>query len=227
MGVHMPPSPMPYQASRRGGRSRPRPQVPDRHRRSGGRGATARQPTTCGSARVLIGMAMPCPSTPDVGWAPADQHRTSPIPVQDPPSGNRLKGGSAGWGLETEDRVVCGEYLALLDYKLDRREELERKVEALIVEPAYREAVGCLCGLKVIPRIVPARSISFRVTDDRRRSRRIGPVSGASVQADGRGARRCTSGARFEVSWPGSASELEHEARVVRHRAPLGSLTGK
>ncbi len=82
--------------------------------------------------------------------ARAARHRRPPIGGQDPPSGNRLKGGSAGWGLETEDRVVCGEYLALLDYKLDRREELERKVEALIVEPAYREAVGCLCGLKVI-----------------------------------------------------------------------------
>ena len=34
MGVHMP-----IQASRRWGRSRPRPQVPDRRRRSGGRGA--------------------------------------------------------------------------------------------------------------------------------------------------------------------------------------------
>ena len=64
MGVHMPPSPMPYQASRRGGRSRPRPQAPDRHRRSCGRGATATPPATCGIGGAHIGMAMPCTSTP-------------------------------------------------------------------------------------------------------------------------------------------------------------------
>ena len=54
-----------------------------------------------------------------------------------------------GWRRKTGSSAAS-EHLALLDYKLDRREELERKVEALIVEPAYREAVGCLCGLKVI-----------------------------------------------------------------------------
>ena len=149
MGVHMPPSPMPYQASRGGGRSRHgrtlwngiaapaavvQPQRRQRHAESAARTSEWRcraQAPRCRCAR-------------------AARHRPPPIGGQDPPSGNRLKGGSAGWGLETEDRVVCGEYLALLDYKLDRREELERKVEALIVEPAYREAVGCLCGLKVI-----------------------------------------------------------------------------
>ena len=42
------------------------------------------------------------------------------------------------------------EYLALLDYKLDRRDELDRQIEALALEPAYREAVGRLCCLKGI-----------------------------------------------------------------------------
>ena len=64
MGVHMPPSPMPYQASRRGGRSRPRPQAPDRHRRSGGRGATATPPATCGTAGAHMEAAFSCTSTP-------------------------------------------------------------------------------------------------------------------------------------------------------------------
>ena len=50
--------------------------------------------------------------------------------------------------LEVEDQVVFGEYLALLDYKLDRRDELDRQIEALALEPAYREAVGRLCCLK-------------------------------------------------------------------------------
>ncbi|MYH54023.1 MAG: transposase [Gemmatimonadetes bacterium] len=51
--------------------------------------------------------------------------------------------------LETEDQVV-GEYLALLGYKLDRRDELDRQIDALALEPAYREAVGRLCCLKGI-----------------------------------------------------------------------------
>ena len=37
--------------------------------------------------------------------------------------------------LETEDQVVFGEYLALLDYKVDRRDELDRRIEALALEP--------------------------------------------------------------------------------------------
>ena len=41
-----------------------------------------------------------------------------------------------------EDAVVLGEYLALLDYKLARREELDRQIEELALQPAYRAAVG-------------------------------------------------------------------------------------
>jgi transposase len=52
--------------------------------------------------------------------------------------------------LETEDHIVFGEYLALLDYKLDRRDELDRQIEALALEPAYKETVGRLCCLKGI-----------------------------------------------------------------------------
>ena len=52
--------------------------------------------------------------------------------------------------LETVDRVAFGEYLALLDYKVDRREELDRHIEALALEPSYKEAVGRLCCLKGI-----------------------------------------------------------------------------
>ena len=52
--------------------------------------------------------------------------------------------------LETEDQVVFGEYLALLDYKVDRRDELDRHIEALALEPTYKEAVGRLCCLKGI-----------------------------------------------------------------------------
>ena len=52
--------------------------------------------------------------------------------------------------LEAVDRIAFGEYLALLDYKLGRREELDRRIEELALEPAYRDAVGRLCCLKGI-----------------------------------------------------------------------------
>ena len=52
--------------------------------------------------------------------------------------------------LETEDQVVFGEYLALLDYKVDRRDELDRHIEALALDSTYKEAVGRLCYLKGI-----------------------------------------------------------------------------
>ena len=38
----------------------------------------------------------------------------------------------------------------MLDYKLDRREEMDRQIEALALEPAYKDAVGRLCCLKGI-----------------------------------------------------------------------------
>ena len=52
--------------------------------------------------------------------------------------------------LSGEDAVVSGEYLALLEYKLARREELDRRIEELALEPTYRAAVGrlrCFRGL--------------------------------------------------------------------------------
>ena len=52
------------------------------------------------------------------------------------------------WSRKT--RSVFGEYLALLDYKLDRRAELDRQIETLALEPGYAEAVGRLRCLKGI-----------------------------------------------------------------------------
>jgi transposase len=46
--------------------------------------------------------------------------------------------------LANEDAVVAGEYLALLEFKLGRRDELDRRIEALALEPAHRAAVGAL-----------------------------------------------------------------------------------
>jgi transposase len=55
-----------------------------------------------------------------------------------------------GEDLEAEDRVVYAEYLSLLDYKLQRREELDRRIEEIALEPAWREAVGRLRAFKGI-----------------------------------------------------------------------------
>jgi transposase len=61
-----------------------------------------------------------------------------------------LRGLLGGEHMETEDRVIYAEYLSLLDYKLQRREELDRQIEQIALEPAYREAVGRLCAFKGI-----------------------------------------------------------------------------
>jgi hypothetical protein len=54
--------------------------------------------------------------------------------------------------LEPTDRLVFGEYLGLLEYKVSRREELDRRIEALALTPAYAPAVAilqCFRGLQV------------------------------------------------------------------------------
>jgi transposase len=43
------------------------------------------------------------------------------------------------------DAVAFDEYLALLDYKLDRRAALDRQIEALALTPAYQPTVARLC----------------------------------------------------------------------------------
>ena len=42
--------------------------------------------------------------------------------------------------LAEEDRVVLGEYLALLEYKLQRRDDLDRRIEELALTPRYKPA---------------------------------------------------------------------------------------
>jgi len=59
---------------------------------------------------------------------------------------------SATSPLAPEDRLVFSEYLFLLDYKLQRRAELDRQVEQLALTPALAAAVGrlqCFRGLSV------------------------------------------------------------------------------
>lgn len=47
--------------------------------------------------------------------------------------------------LAEEDRTVLGEYLALLEYKLQRRDDLDRKIEDLALTPRYKPVVDRIC----------------------------------------------------------------------------------
>jgi transposase len=61
-----------------------------------------------------------------------------------------------------EDRVVLTEYLALLEYKLQRREELDRRIEELALLPQYQEAVArlrCFRGIDTHAAMVLATEI--------------------------------------------------------------------
>lgn len=54
--------------------------------------------------------------------------------------------------LAAEDRLVFGEYFALLEYKLSRRDALDQHIEVLALTPAYALAVAtlqCFRGLQV------------------------------------------------------------------------------
>jgi len=47
--------------------------------------------------------------------------------------------------LAEEDHTVLSEYLALLEYKLQRRDQLDRRIEALALTPRYKPVVDRLC----------------------------------------------------------------------------------
>ena len=62
-GVHIRTLPDAVLGIQRGGSLRSRPQAPERHRRSGDRGATAKQPATYGTAGAHIATVVPCTCT--------------------------------------------------------------------------------------------------------------------------------------------------------------------
>ena len=65
--------------------------------------------------------------------------------------------------LAGEDAVVFGEYLALLEYKLQRRDEMDRKIAALALTPHYRpmvERLRCVRGIDTHTAMVLAAEIS-------------------------------------------------------------------
>jgi len=64
--------------------------------------------------------------------------------------------------LSPQDRIVFGEYLSLLDYKIQRRDELDRRIEELALSPAYADAVGrlkCFRGLETLAAMTLATEI--------------------------------------------------------------------
>jgi transposase len=64
--------------------------------------------------------------------------------------------------LATEDALVFREYLSLLDYKLGRRDELDREIATLATAPAYATAVGwlqCFRGFQLHSAMVLATEI--------------------------------------------------------------------
>jgi len=64
--------------------------------------------------------------------------------------------------LAEEDRAVLAEYFALLEYKLSRRDELDRRIEELALTPRYAPAVErirCFRGFKTQSAMVLATEI--------------------------------------------------------------------
>ena len=64
--------------------------------------------------------------------------------------------------LAEEDHVVLAEYVALLEYKLGRRDELDRRIEALALTPRYKPVVDrilCFRGFKTQAAMVLATEL--------------------------------------------------------------------
>ncbi len=89
--VHPNPPRCLHGASKQGGRSQPRPRRPDRHRRSGGRGATASTATTSGIDVVYVRSAISVHMHPDMGRTLVDRlrERRKPPPNHGPPHRHR------------------------------------------------------------------------------------------------------------------------------------------
>lgn len=94
--------------------------------------------------------------------------------------------------LEAEDRAVFAEYLALLEYKLQRRDELDRQIEEIALRPGYREAVGrlgCYRGIKTQAAMVLTTEIGDfrRFEHPRKVMAYVGLVPGEHSSGDGGG----------------------------------------
>ena len=96
-------------------------------------------------------------------------------------------------GLGQADRAVFGEYLALLEYKISRREDLDEQIEKLALSPLYKPAVDrlrCFRGISTIA----AMTLATEIGDWRRFERPGQPVTelgpGPRAHSSGAGERR-------------------------------------
>jgi transposase len=74
---------------------------------------------------------------------------------------------SAASPLASEDQLVFAEYLSLLDYKLTRRDELDRRIEELALSPFLKTSVSYLEGFRGIA-LHSAMVLATEIVDWRR-----------------------------------------------------------
>jgi transposase len=124
--------------------------------------------------------------------------------------------------LEPTDRLVFGEYLGLLEYKMSRREELDRRIEALALTPAYAPAVAilqCFRGLQVHGAMVLATElVDWRRFDS---PRKLMSYLGFVPREDSSGAREH----RGSITKAGNAHcrhVLVQAAWAYRHQPKIG-----
>lgn len=70
-------------------------------------------------------------------------------------------------GLERADRTVFGEYLALLEYKISRREDLDQQIETIAFGATFKRAVERLCCFRGVSTIA-AMTLLTEIGDWRR-----------------------------------------------------------
>jgi transposase len=90
-----------------------------------------------------------------------------------------------------EDRIVLAEYFALLEYKLQRRDELDRRIEALALTPRYKplvDRITCFRGFKTQAAMVLATELGdlSRFENPRQLMAYIGLVPGEHTSGDRR-----------------------------------------
>jgi len=93
--------------------------------------------------------------------------------------------------LAAEDQVVLSEYLALLEYKLQRRDELDERICALALTPRYKPAVDRICcfrGFKTQAAMVIATELGDlrRFENPRQLMAYVGLVPGEHSSGDRR-----------------------------------------
>jgi transposase len=72
-----------------------------------------------------------------------------------------------GEKLAPEDRAVFGEYLALLDYKINRRDDLDDQIALIAFSASYRPVVQRLCCFRGISTLA-AMTLATEIGDWRR-----------------------------------------------------------